>query len=336
MSTASGGGKGRAGWSSRSSFISAGMLIRLMYFSGQMEKADPPKQDWISIGELSKRTGIGVDTLRVWEKRYGEPTSRRLPSGHRRYAPDLVPRLRKVADAIAMGERPGRLFQLEASELEALVEPSAPARIRTQDKLIRLVREYRGREVEQELKRSLHREGLEAWILGIVGPLLERVGRDWAERRLDVRHEHFLSQILGDILRQYRLAKEAESKRKRRRFSFLMTTLEGERHELGLQIAAALIVEHGFTARILGCETPIPDILGAIEETGCDTVGISVSLSSAGTRTDRRIRELRESLPAEIRILVGGSGAKGPRKGIAGVTYTRSVDDLVDYLEERE
>ena len=50
-------------------------------------------QDYIAIGELSEMTGIGVHTLRVWEKRYGAPHSQRLPSGHRRYPKEEVPRL---------------------------------------------------------------------------------------------------------------------------------------------------------------------------------------------------------------------------------------------------
>ena len=49
-------------------------------------------EDYLSIGELSGLTGIGVHTLRVWEKRYGAPHSQRLPSGHRRYPKEEVPR----------------------------------------------------------------------------------------------------------------------------------------------------------------------------------------------------------------------------------------------------
>ena len=43
-----------------------------------------------SIGELSRRTGVPVATLRTWEVRYGQPRARRLPSGHRRYDDDAV------------------------------------------------------------------------------------------------------------------------------------------------------------------------------------------------------------------------------------------------------
>ena len=39
----------------------------------------------LSIGELAARTGVAEGTLRMWEARYGFPSSERLPSGHRRY-----------------------------------------------------------------------------------------------------------------------------------------------------------------------------------------------------------------------------------------------------------
>ena len=34
-------------------------------------------ENYLSIGELSDITGIGVHTLRVWEKRYGAPQKKK-------------------------------------------------------------------------------------------------------------------------------------------------------------------------------------------------------------------------------------------------------------------
>ena len=39
----------------------------------------------LSIGQLARRTGVGVSTLRAWEHRYAFPVPVRLGSGHRRY-----------------------------------------------------------------------------------------------------------------------------------------------------------------------------------------------------------------------------------------------------------
>lgn len=40
--------------------------------------------EMIPIGQAAQMLGVTVDTLRVWESK-GKITSRRLPSGHRRY-----------------------------------------------------------------------------------------------------------------------------------------------------------------------------------------------------------------------------------------------------------
>lgn len=50
----------------------------------------------MTIREISARTGVHEGTLRMWETRYGFPEPRRLVSGHRRYAPSDVERVRTV------------------------------------------------------------------------------------------------------------------------------------------------------------------------------------------------------------------------------------------------
>ena len=61
-----------------------------------------------SIGELSRRTGVPVATLRTWEVRYGQPRARRLPSGHRRYDDDAVRAVGQMLGQRAAGAEPRR------------------------------------------------------------------------------------------------------------------------------------------------------------------------------------------------------------------------------------
>src|SRR3954470_11925501 len=42
----------------------------------------------LPIAEVARRTGVTVETLRIWERRYGFPAPERRPSGHRRYTDD--------------------------------------------------------------------------------------------------------------------------------------------------------------------------------------------------------------------------------------------------------
>jgi MerR family transcriptional regulator, light-induced transcriptional regulator len=50
----------------------------------------------LSIGDVVAATGVGEATLRAWERRFGFPAPRREPSGHRRYSPEEVERIRAV------------------------------------------------------------------------------------------------------------------------------------------------------------------------------------------------------------------------------------------------
>src|SRR6476646_3530582 len=68
---------------------------------------EPDASSAISIGELSRRTGVSPATLRMWETRHGFPTPIRLDSGHRRYDPGNVAGVRldvAIAEAMAAAE----------------------------------------------------------------------------------------------------------------------------------------------------------------------------------------------------------------------------------------
>jgi PAS domain S-box-containing protein len=57
----------------------------------------------IRVGELARRTGVGVSTLRAWERRFGILDPVRSPSGQRLYAEDDVERVAAVCRLVAEG-----------------------------------------------------------------------------------------------------------------------------------------------------------------------------------------------------------------------------------------
>lgn len=57
----------------------------------------------LSIGDVARMTGVAEGTLRMWERRYRFPHPARLESGHRRYGPEQVELVRRVAAARAAG-----------------------------------------------------------------------------------------------------------------------------------------------------------------------------------------------------------------------------------------
>jgi MerR family transcriptional regulator, light-induced transcriptional regulator len=77
----------------------------------------------ITIGELSRRTGLSPATIRMWETRHGFPRPQRLESGHRRYTLDDVRAVQQVVQHKDAGVR------LELAIVRALAdaEPATPS-----------------------------------------------------------------------------------------------------------------------------------------------------------------------------------------------------------------
>ena len=62
---------------------------------------DPPGE--LPIGDVARRTGIAVPTLRAWQERYGVLRPIRTAGGHRRYSEADVRRVLAVRDLVADG-----------------------------------------------------------------------------------------------------------------------------------------------------------------------------------------------------------------------------------------
>jgi DNA-binding transcriptional MerR regulator len=74
----------------------------------------------LSIGDVVAATGVGEATLRAWERRFGFPSPRREPSGHRRYSRGDIERIRSV-----VRER-NRGLSLAVAIDRVTAEPSGP------------------------------------------------------------------------------------------------------------------------------------------------------------------------------------------------------------------
>ncbi|QDU65619.1 MerR family transcriptional regulator [Engelhardtia mirabilis] len=286
--------------------------------------------DLHSIGGAATASGISPDTLRMWERRYGRPVPVRLPSGHRRYTAEQVAWLRRVAEALALGHRPGSAVAATESELDALLTGGRPEsgdgeQVAT---LIDHVRRFEGDALTRELLAAWRELGPERFLSDRVSPLLNAVGREWADGHLDVRHEHYASELIADLLRTLRagLPRAAEGP------IVVLATLRHELHGLGLQMCALVCSLEGMRPRILGVGTPNEEIAAAAHEVGADAVAISVSLSSGGVANDRMLGDLRAVLSPSIRLVVGGHGARGVRRGRRGIEYLASLAQWREWL----
>lgn len=308
-----------------------------MPMSSSIHPPEPAGADeHYSVGDLAEQTGIAPGTLRMWERRYGAPVPVRLPSGHRRYTADQVRLVRRVAEAMAQGYRPGKLLRSSEEELDRLLAEASggvvtPASV---EPWLELVRGYDERGLEDALRGAAAALGPLEFLHGRVSPFVRALGRLWADGALGVHHEHFASQTVESVLRSLRTSLRAQPGRPERD-RILLTTLPGERHGLGLLMAAMLCEAHDVHTSLLGTDTPLEEIAAAAREQALRTVGVSVSLSCGGVRTDALLADLRDALPAGTGLLVGGAGAHGKRRRLRGVQYCESLPKLERWLSRQ-
>ena len=284
-----------------------------------------------SIGEVAEQTGLSPDAIRVWERRYGRPVPVRLPSGHRRYRENEVVFLRRVAEGVARGHRPSKLLKLSAEDLDELLERQEVAGLDDVDldRLVGLLERYELRELRAELLQRMAVEPAAVFVERTLSPLLQHVGRAWADGRLDIRHEHLLSGVAEDVLRQRRIVHEGRGDRQAR---IVLATLPSEQHALGLQMASYVASAFSLRLAILGPDTPVVEIVETAKQFQADAVGISVSLANAGPSVEQGLRELREHLPPKCRLIVGGEGGHGARRPIPDISYFDNLEEFADWL----
>jgi methanogenic corrinoid protein MtbC1 len=288
---------------------------------------------WLSIGALSRATGIAVETLRTWESRYGFPRPERKPSGHRLYPLAAVPRLRRIAQALALGHRAGQVVGASEGALGQLLAaapalppaasagPEAAIAPAETAPLLRHAARFEAESLRQALVADWARLGPVEFLETRVAPLLEVTGDAWARGELDVRHEHFLSEQVSDLLGSLRYPLEERARGPLVAFA----TLPGELHGLGLQMSALVLAAAGCRALYLGTDVPIPQLATLARELPVRAVAVSVSRAARGTAAVGLPR-LRAALPRRVRLLTGGRGAPAPRAGIELVTSLRELD----------
>ena len=274
-----------------------------------------PTAGMLSIGALARATGIPIDTLRTWERRYGYPVPERKPSGHRVYPVSSVSRLRRVAAALASGHRAGEVVPASEADLVQLVHTSSvgsdgaghsrPGEATEIRDLLQAVERFDGERLTRMLRAEWGRLGPLAFVSTLVSPLLRAVGEAWAEGRLEVRHEHFAAERIGDLLRTFRLPFEERA----RGPLVVFGTLPGESHGLGLQMAALVIATVGCRVCYLGTDVPLDQFAALGKDLGARAVAVSVASASRGARAAAHVRRLRALLPPRVVMLVGGEGA---------------------------
>ncbi|MES3011836.1 MAG: MerR family transcriptional regulator [Pseudomonadota bacterium] len=291
-----------------------------------------------SIAAVERETGIGKDTLRVWERRYGFPAPSRDALGERLYPNDQVERLRLVRRLLDCGHRPGKVVGLPYEAMLALLPgpaPEAPALPSDggTDVFTRMawLRNHDVDALRRSFAQAVAQLGLSRFVQEVVVPMNALVGDAWMRGDLQVFEEHLYTETVTGVLRHGIHNLHAGTPGRPR---VLLTTLPKEAHGLGLLMAETLMALEGCACLSLGPQTPVGDIVRAAISQRSDAVALSFTGSLSTKYVLSGLGALRAQLPPTVAIWVGGQCPALYRRTLPGITPLPNFEALSAHLKQ--
>ncbi len=288
----------------------------------------------VSIAVAERETGVGKDTLRVWERRYGFPRPVRDARGDRLYPREQIARLRLMKRLLDSGHRPGKIAAATDEDLLLLSGGNAAvvaeiARDQAVDSLpqsaeLDALRSHDAVAFRTLLSQQLARIGLEQFVTAVLPRLNALIGSEWAEGKLQIFEEHLYTEQVKALLRQSINNLPTGNQRPR----VLLTTVPGEQHLLGVLMVEALLTLRGISAISLGAQTPLHDISAAAVAHDVQVVALSFSLAFPARQLAPVVSEIRALLPTNIRLWIGGMGVSRFSGNLPGVERIVTLADI--------
>ncbi len=210
----------------------------------------------LRIGEVSRRTGVAIPTLRAWERRYGLLEPERTDGGHRLYRELDVDRVRSMQRLLDDGWSAAAAADRVTREPApvTLLRPVADTGDAAEDLISRLesaVDGFDARAANAVVDDAFARLDLPRALDEVVLPLLRRIGENWQTDGRFIAREHFTSNILRPRLQRLLNVPTVQERR-----TCVAAAPEGEEHDLGLLAAAAVCAHAGWRVHYLGARTP--------------------------------------------------------------------------------
>ncbi|NUT56989.1 MAG: GAF domain-containing protein, partial [Thermoleophilia bacterium] len=268
--------------------------------SAYLEARPPPPSQigtGLNIAAVARRTGVGADTLRKWERRYGVLRPNRTSGGQRRYDERDVARVEWLRDRLGEGFRIGEAAALlESHPTDA---ESSTAGLRAA--IVAAVGTLDARRVIALVEQSFTLHDVETAVEEIVAPALREVGDRWRSGAECIAEEHLLSEVVMARLRSL-----LGDRRPAVRGTAVLACAPGEQHELGLLALAVLLQADGWLAIYLGADTPLESAVATAVRTEADLLCLSARDAESRAQVDAVVAGLE--LPERLVVVTGGAG----------------------------
>jgi MerR family transcriptional regulator, light-induced transcriptional regulator len=261
------------------------------------------------IRAVAKITGLSLDTLRAWERRYGAVVPERSERG-RQYGAAQIERLLLLSQLVQKGHAIGGIASLADQDLKNLLaqqprqptlEPEPAGDVL--DPVLSAIEGFDSARAGDELSRLAAVLSPRDLIYEVAVPLMREVGIRWHNGTLGIAQEHLVSQLLRNLLGSMtRLFRPYNSVMK-----MVLATPVGEFHEFGILAAAMLASLAGMEAVYLGPNLPAREIADAAGRTSAQVIVLGITLITETTAAE--VRAVAAAMPEAGELWVGGASS---------------------------
>ena len=261
------------------------------------------------IRAVAKITGLSLDTLRAWERRYKAVVPERSERG-RQYGPEHIERLLLLNQLVQKGHAIGGIASRSDEELRGLLaqQPNQPVPDSTSQTdmlapVLAAIEDFDTVRASDELSRLAAVLSPRDLVYQVAVPLMHEVGIRWHAGTLAIAQEHLVSQmlrtLLGSMMRLFRPSNPA--------MKMVLATPAGESHEFGILAAAMLASLAGVEPVYLGPNLPAREIADAARGTSAKVVALSITFLSETTQEE--LKALAAAMPEGAELWAGGAGS---------------------------
>ena len=289
------------------------------------------------IRAVARLTGLSAHVIRIWEQRYAAVEPSRTATNRRLYGQEHIERLLLLRQVTQGGHSIGQVAKLPTGHLRRLAARATSPRNGAQvsktvaqstpwllDECLAAIKALDAHALEGALKRGARELGALGLLQRVIAPLAQSIGDSWRDGAMTAAHEHFataaLRVFLGNAASPFGSLAHAPV--------LVVATPAGQIHELGALIAGALAADLGWQVTYLGASLPAAEIAGAARQCQAKAVALSLVYPEDDPRLEGELARLRESLPAEIALLVGGRAVPAYHRFLVRLGAI-PIDDLV-------
>ena len=276
------------------------------------------------ISAAAKLTGIPLDTLRAWERRYRAVIPKRSARG-RVYSEEQINRLLLLRQVVEEGHSIGQVAGVGDRQLRDLLEKSsslaargivskAPASQEILTPILGALDRFDYAATDREINRlAATMASPRDFVHQAALPLMRAIGERWHDGKCSIAQEHMLTQLLSALLASLVRTYSPSNPPARA----LLATPRNERHAFPTLAAAMLTAIGGLGVIYLGTDLPAADIVLAARKGEADVVLLSLS-STPGSETQDDFSHIARKLPRSTALWLGGSPALGLEQATAG------------------